>query len=73
MCKSNINNVKGSDDVGVANLQAFRLLSFNTAPFVETMSNKLASLLERTSLPYITSAEQIQLAVIVDCMSEVMY
>jgi hypothetical protein len=37
----------------------------------EAGTKLLVSLLEKASLPYVTSAEQIQLAVIVDCMSEV--
>lgn len=57
---------------GATGLQSFQFPPVNSpfadsAPPTETLSN----LLERTSLPYITSTEQIQLAMIVDCMSEV--
>lgn len=70
-----LTRVKGGDDsVGVTGLQSFQLSSFDKAsPLVDTMPKKLSSVLEQTSLPYITSAEQIRLAVIVDCMSEVFH
>jgi len=63
---------KQEDVTGATGLQSFIFSSVNV-PFGEsaTSADTLSSLLERTSLPYITSTEQIQLAVIVDCMSEV--
>jgi RAVE protein 1 C terminal len=41
------------------------------SPFTEKVPARLKDLVERSSLPYLTSAEQIRLAVIIDCMSEV--
>jgi len=41
------------------------------SPFVEKVPARLKDLVERSSLPYLTSAEQIRLAVIIDCMTEV--
>jgi hypothetical protein len=67
-------NVQGDDDVGgVHSLQSFQLSSpFKPDGFVEKLASKvLSNLLEEAALPYITSAEQIQVAVIVDCMREV--
>jgi hypothetical protein len=37
----------------------------------DTTPKRLETLLEKASLPYITSNEQIQLALIVDCMNDV--
>jgi hypothetical protein len=53
-------------------LQSFQLSSTNNSYFEnKSPSKELSSLLEKAALPYITSGEQIQLAVIVDCMHEV--
>jgi len=53
-------------------LQSFRLSSTTNSYFERKSASKdLSSLLEKAALPYITSTEQIQLAVIVDCMHEV--
>jgi RAVE protein 1 C terminal len=65
-------NSEQEDVTGATGLQSFQFSSLNASlaestKRVETLSN----LLERTSLPYITSTEQIQLAMIVDCISEV--
>jgi hypothetical protein len=57
----------------VTSLQSFKLSPFNnTSSLAESSPKKLPNILEKTSLPYITSGEQIQLAVIVDCMNEVL-
>jgi hypothetical protein len=57
----------------VSGLRSFQLSSSESSfDSVEAGSGNLAALLEKASLPYITSAEQIQLALIVDCMNEVL-
>lgn len=43
-----------------------------TSTAISTGSKSLEALLERTSLPYLTSNEQFRLALIVDCMMEVL-
>jgi RAVE protein 1 C terminal len=65
---------KGADTVGSAQSLAgfnFSEQATKTLTFGETAPKRLESLLENASLPYITSNEQIQLALIVDCMNNV--
>jgi hypothetical protein len=57
---------------GATGLQSFQFPSLNGSLTESTkQAETLSNLLEQTSLPYITSTEQIQLAMIVDCISEV--
>jgi hypothetical protein len=67
-------DIKGGDNSGTAQaLQGFNFAehSTNTGSFGESTPKRLEALLENTSLPYITSSEQIRLALIVGCMNDV--